>query len=360
VPRLLTRAEAEATLRQALAEERWLSREQLAALPADVDAELAASCVRGRMEHAWKFARSCQCLPPPVVRALLATPRPGKEGLGPSSRAEAALDVVLIFLKEAVPSALPDGELLSRWGEALRALLDLNTTYAWGSRQRRAKLAALAQSGFLGAIQAVASGCRDVPQDFLAVLAADGSEGSVDALLPHFDAALRSQDSRLELLERLRTHAGPAESIQALLAEAEKTLEDREASSPALAFARAAGLGEVSSLSISLFLGSTELTRGRVPAYQLWLHVRSTCANWFAVSLSQVGDDGSSGSTWFGAGEGTRRDELSLGACRPEAFPAWLSHVAERRGIRWDFDGCGLRTSLRGKKRQAFLQWLRA
>jgi hypothetical protein len=79
----------------------------------------------------------------------------------------------------------------------------------------------------LEAIQGTVAHVKQPSDDMLAVLVADGSAASIDALVPHV-----GRDS-LELWKRLRTHAKRTPALDALFAEVEQALDDRVATSPA-------------------------------------------------------------------------------------------------------------------------------
>jgi len=213
----LSREEAERQLRGARSE-------VLQRLPEDVDPELAAEVALAlvtshEFNPTWLFARRCRKLPPPVIRALLAklpsvTPRRWWA----------------VFLQEAVRDEGDDAQLSAHFLSALDALLDLQTTYAWGSKQRRAKLKALAVSPrFLAAVQAAVVGDEAAPLDLLAVLAADGSEPSIDALMPALSRAHAEQSELLDRLEHLETHAARTPAMETLLASDELGLGRCEA-----------------------------------------------------------------------------------------------------------------------------------
>ena len=135
----------------------------------------------------WKLGRVGRRFPPPVIREIV-------------TRLAADSTLLAIFVRQVVLEGAPgipagDERLAARWTKALDALLDLDTTYAWGSKERRAKLAAIARDPeLLAAVQAVAVG-GEASLDMLAVLAIDGSEASADALLPVFTRAAKEGSS---------------------------------------------------------------------------------------------------------------------------------------------------------------------
>jgi hypothetical protein len=349
--RKLSKAEAEAVLRDVESHRAELG-EVLKALPPDVDPELAADAAmtlvwKGVWTESWRFARACGRLPPPAIRAVL-------------RRLPAAPGPHAVVLRDLVPLELDDAALEAAWGGALQALLDLQTSYGWGSKQKRAKLQALAaEPRLLGAVQAAAGACEEAPVDLLAVLAIDASEASVDALLPHVERAAREKDRGLDLLQRLRTHARSTPTLDALLARVEGLLEAREAASPALLLARELGFGEVETFWFFTLFGSTGLDRSNVPVYQVSLRVDSREADWLSVHVSgPVGMELRIPGTSFGA-DAVHRDELGLGRCAASELPQWLARSARKLGVTWSLSQVDPSTSVRGKKRERLARWLR-
>jgi hypothetical protein len=138
-----------------------------------------------------------------------------------------------IFLMEAVNADLGDAALVKAWAAALQWLLDLSLTYAWGSKQRKARFRALAASPVVvRAIQAAVVGvAEEAPIDMLAVLAIDASDASIDALLPVFSNGKR--DSGLELL---KVHATQNAAMQAMLTAVTSRRMKKEETSAAVSF----------------------------------------------------------------------------------------------------------------------------
>ena len=288
----------------------------LKALPEDVNPVLAAraalSLFRDGYKGLWLFARTCRRLPAPVIRAVL-------EQLVEDRRPHA------FFLREYVPSDASESTLTATWDAAMQALLDLDTTYAWGSKQKKAKFQALADNAsILHALQTAAVASEQVPLDMLAVLAADGSDASVDALIPHVERAVTSQSWELDRLRYLRKHARSTPAMDSMFTRLEALLDTRKATSPALAFARELGFGEPATFWFQAYLASPAFDD--VPAYrhQVHLEVDSRSAVWFRVSLSEV---------------------------TPLAPPGTPT--------RWSFETLSLRTSVRGQKRDQLERWLR-
>jgi len=337
-----SREETHARIRDAAPGD-WRARaDALDAAPVDVDPALAAAAAREVLSIPWAFARFCRHLPAPVIRRLLA----------PSDDA----DATLLFLRVAVPLVAHDATLATSWREAVGALAELHrTSLAWDSPQRRAKLEAVARGRFLPALQAVAVAREEAPLEMLAVLAADGSEASLDALLPHFDRATRRRDDRLNELALLRPHAAERPALTALLDEVDRLIAEREARSPAFELARALGLEEARSLAFDVILDSVEVEEGR-PLVEGLLSVDSRRAAWLRCALRRPGRAGET--TW--TNEALVEDALGVG--RPEAgeasaLPAWLQRTAARLGVTFQLEPRA--PSLRGRERERITTWLR-
>lgn len=110
----------------------------------------------------------------------------------------------------------------------------------------RAKIAKLvADKPMLAAIQGTVAHADNTGMTMLAVLVADGSDASYDALVRHIDIAFTSRDRRLELLSKLRKHAARAPALDRLFSDLDDALQDRNATSPARLLGPVLGIGEV-------------------------------------------------------------------------------------------------------------------
>jgi len=349
--RVLSKQKAEAILR---GERRGEILDALRQLPEDVDVRLAADAVLplvtgdASSKSCWLLGRHCQRLPAAVVRDLLGRLTGHARTAGNPHRD------VAIFLTAMVSPELPDDRLVEAWGAALVGLLDLNTTYGWGSRQRREKIRGVAASReMVAALQAVAVGCERVDLDMLAVLCAEGSDASFDALMPHFVRAEQAGDG-LTWLRRLRTHANPeSKAIQSLLDSAAARLEAISGASPAVDLAQRVGFGRPELFWFDAWLGSTQLNENNVPRYQGSVRVDSRSPRWFRVFLTRVEGIELTRTTFDH--QGIERDDLGVGRCAAQELPAWLRLTGGRLGVTWSL---GLRSSVRGKKRQALEAWL--
>ena len=342
----LSREAAHALLGDA-ARRRSEAIDALRRLPDDVDAELAADVVMGlAQQHVWHFARRARALPASVIAALLV-------------RFGALRTPLAIFLREAVPATLPPDLAQRAWAAALQALLDLDVTYAWGSAQRRAKYAALAADPrALAAIQAVAVGCEEVSVSMLAVLATDASDASIDALLPHFARAAKERGRGLDLLEQLETHARPTPGMKAMLAEVRTMLAERNAVSPFIALARRIGLGDVPAFWFDAYFGSAATHEDAIPLVQAYVGLDSRRGDAFSVNLTRSRPGrGAHAATVFGS-DALHRDDLGVGRCEADELPEFLARAASKLKTTWSIDPAGIRTNLRGKKRDRLVAWL--
>ena len=341
----LPRVEAEALLRDPSWRQQQLA---LKRLPDDIDPALVVAVAQPMLtdRHSWwVFCRSFQRAPAPVVRALL------------DAMTRWEQRPAIVYLREAVDAAQADSALRDTWTRALLELLDLQTTYAWGSRQKKAKLQALAkQPRVVAAIQAAVVNAVDrPPMDMLAVLAIEASDASVDALLPHF--AKQGDPSRLE---QLATHATRTPALEALLSGATSTRKKRERESPALAFVRSI-LGDdapTESVEFCIGINSVETPRPNAgPTIQGQLRVDSKADIWWRVHLGRLGAGFELKSTGFGAPPCSSQDDLGLGACSLEELPAWLAKTQKKLKVHYAPDSV-FTGSVRGKKRDRIRQWL--
>ena len=276
-------------------------------------------------------------LPAHVIRGVLAATSDGQNHL---------------FLRLAVDDEGDDKKLARSWARAVQAIVDCSQLDSWGSKTRRARTRALANDArVLQAIQGTVAHVKTPSDDMLAVLVADGSAASIDALVPHVDR------NNLELWNRLRVHAKRTPALDALFAEVEQALDDRVATSPANALGAVIGIGKVDVLWFDASISSDERA-GTVSRYQGRVKVDSRDANWFEVSIVDISGVFTSGvwrQTQFGSTTITS-DDLQLGRCDAAGVPAWLARAASSLGITWEAPY--LRSGLRGAKRDRIATWL--
>ncbi|MDQ3340557.1 MAG: hypothetical protein M4D80_35815 [Myxococcota bacterium] len=284
-----------------------------------------------------RFGRWARALPPHVMRDVLAAKTDGTHHL---------------LLRLAVDDEGDDKKLARSWDRAVQAIVDCSQLDSWGSKTRRARTRKLAKNArVLQAIQGTVAHVKEPSEDMLAVLVADGSAASIDALVPHVDK------NNLELWKRLRTHAKRTPALDALFAEVEGALDHRAAVSPALALGSVIGIGNVQPLWFDASISSDE-NAGSVPRYQGHVMIDSRAAEWFRVSITDIADVFGSGGmkhTVFNSAA-IHDDDLKLGRCDAAGVPAWLAHAEKTLGIEWGIPY--IRTGLRGKKRDQIANWL--
>lgn len=270
---------------------------------------------------------ACGKLPAPLVRAVLAAK---------------ATHPFHIFLQLAVPAEAKAAVLKAAWHEAIEALCLLaDRTHPLDTDDRRLQLSAIAlRPEALQAVQGVAANTPNstLPIEMLIVLAIEGSDESVDALIPHIDLALGSRDARLERLAILRPFLRSTPALMTLFAELDDALRVRRSTSPALAFAAALGMGELSLFHFSFLLRSTTKAFSDPPRVQGSVRIDSREDRWFAVEVSTVepGADRSGDLATRFDDRGVIEDALGLGGCDPAELPAWLKRTARKLKVRWD------------------------
>ncbi len=344
MPKRLRAPEVNLLLRGPESRERNLA---LRSLPEDVDVELAVKVLLEQVKdprRAWSFARSYKKLPVAVIRGLL-------------SRLEEVTNPVSIFIRVYVAG---EADVADAWERAMFRLLSLDTTYAWGSKQKRSKLEGLAaERRVVEAVQASVVNSELARMDALAVLAIEASEASVDALMPHYERAAREKDFALDRLQNLKKYASKTPAMVQMTARVDAMVGERNAASPALDFAAAIGLGTMTKFWFDQFLASDLLGRNGVPMYQGALHLDSGQLHWFSVNLSKPnpGQPDQIIQTRFGT-KGNASDGLGIGLCTSEELPTWLAAAGKKLKCGWDFAYGAPRTNLRGAKRERMTQWL--
>lgn len=260
---------------------------------------------------------------------------------------EDARDPVVLFLRATVEG--PNADV--QWVESLDALRAFGTSYPWSSKQRRAKLQKVANDPrLLAGVQAVAATCEAVTLDWLAVLAIDGSDASVDALLPHVHRATSHPDERLELgleaLAELKVHAASNPSMTAFFALVDRAQNERSRGSAAMRIASKLGL------SLDTFWFTTDL-------HTVGPRLLGPNSAWARVSIDSRRPDALRAMISHHDPD-DRYSQLDLNDCEPEALPAALAKAAKRFRLEWNFDQARIKTHLRGKDRDLVVDWLRS
>lgn len=339
--RYFTREEAENLLKSSQNEHELM--EVLWRLPLDVDRRIVAKAALRlfvpERRGSYNFARGAHSLPADVIPLVI-------KGLKKHRNHATALYVV---------EAMRDSVRTEDWREALGALFDMERdNFSWGSKERRGWIQATAKNPrLLAAVQAAVVGGAEPHRDMFGVLVADGSEASMDALLPHFARAERDATSLLEQLKKLETHAKKTPAFEAMLASVQRRLATRNEKSPCLALARSLG-----------FEG--DRFRGRVALwstnsrYEGMVTLDSKKAKWLSVFLRNPTGPVIVGwlrrpTTAFD-NESLRTDDLKLGASALADLPAWLARAEKKLKIQWRTDAATL--DLRKADAARVTEWL--
>lgn len=309
--------------------------ETIRKLPADVDPVAAADvALEILVDSAWTFSRDCKRLPPAVMRELLRR-RP--------------TDATHVYLTLAVDPDDADPALARSWSRAIQGLADLETINSWHSTQKKTKFAALAANRhLLDAIQGAAANGDNVSNNMLAVLVADGSDASMDALVPNLEPI----GDRLDALRLLRVHARDTPRLRSLFAALDHEAEI--AGSPAQRIARLVGLAAEKQFWFTASIHSTA-PENHVPAVQAHVAVDSRKAMWFEVSVAKIARGTIDGYTSF-THDVLHDDPLGIGRCDAPDLPSWLVKVAKKLRIQWSAPL--ISSSVRGGKRTLIQQWL--
>jgi hypothetical protein len=293
----------------------------------------------------YRFSRSTEKAGPQLIaglldafRSVVASPEPGAktEAERLQSRRAGRWRTAAVFLLAATDGS---GDQRSEaWSDAVGALKVFESQYAWGSKQKAARLMDVRSNPRLvQAAQAAAVGSSAVPLELLAVLAMDGSEASADALLPHVERALRNE-AELEHLAHLGRYAAKTKAMTSLMELIDRKLGAARDASPAMALATALGLASSSSFRVEAQVpgsGGASLTidvdsRKGSPGFRGWVHHGSV------VRLV---------------------DELHQPVCALHELPKWLERWSAKHSVKWAFDQATTR-HLRGKRAAIFLDWL--
>lgn len=278
------------------------------------------------------FARATEVLEPALIRQLLhalVKKRPRDPGV--------------LFLQTAFDETAPR----ESWRTAVNALKVFGAFYTWGSKPKRDKLTAVASNPrLLAATQTAAVGSSEVPDEYLAVLAVDASETSIDALLPHFAAAMKDP-TRLDGLAKLGVFAKSTPALTALLAQVEERLRERHAASPSMLLARQLDLVTGPRFRVRVGCEATPSGKGSLDVL-----LDSSSADDYRVWLFRDGP----GRITFSA-HAMKVDDLGLGRCALPDLPQWLSRAEKTLGVRWD-PARMVGRYLRGQRLATFVGWL--
>jgi len=176
---------AEAILRTPRTNEALL--EVLRQLPANVDVDLATFRIMQVLSPTTLFVEAALTFPPRVIERVLAH----------IPRATHA-DAHAVFLAEAV-------RVSDSWERGLETLLSLGTYEGLEPKNRRSRARVLVKdpAHLVAAQAAVASEATNQTRGMLELLAADGSETSIDALLIELERAKRAGGATLQRLKNV-------------------------------------------------------------------------------------------------------------------------------------------------------------
>ncbi len=292
----------------------------------DVDVAVALEL----LSWSWyRFARSTEKLAVSEIRAVL-------EAL----EATDERPVAGVFLRSAV-DASSDALLAKTWAAAVNAMKVFESQYAWGSKPKREKLTAISKSPvLLAATQAAVVRAASLPvrDELLAVLVLDAREASLDALMPHFEAAMADRQ-RLSAMLPLEKYARRTPELKVLFARVHAALKALAERSPVAALGQQLGLGD---FRAQVSLDSTDDTAYcrltlEPEGFELML-TRGTKATRFTDARLD-------------------EDELRLGRCELAEAPQWLETSARALKFKWHFSAASVR-HLRGKRLTTLMAWL--
>lgn len=241
-------------------------------------------------------------------------------------------------------------DVATRWPAMMKALVTLTNPYTLAYKKKWL-VALAADEALVDAARLAVVSARPVPDELIALLAIDGSEASVDALIPFVDEAVKTRSDALDVLEQLkRFRLEKNAAIAALLQVTERSLGERSEASPALAFARQLGLPPKKGFHFTAWVGSAGASG--VPGLQLHLTVDSRKRSWFSVDASRISD---MKTTSFDVD--STFDGLKLGRAAPADWPKWLVRAGKKLGVSWSRD-VFISSSVRGKAREVIARWL--
>lgn len=210
--------------------------------------------------------------------------------------------------------------------------------------------------------------------ELLPILALEGSESSLDALIPILHAAGRAdtlpadREALLERLQRLEGYAAPAsplfQGLQRAVAEALSLQGEKTRQSPAIALAESLGLGPLESFRFDCKQASTARASNGSPSVTIHARLESQLEGglFFDVEVAfldtiQVGEFSRfrTRTTAFGT-ERQAHDELGLGVCTElTGLASWLRAAAATLHMTFETT---LETNVRGKKKARLAAWL--
>lgn len=260
----------------------------------------------------------------------------------------AEVTVALKALKKKDPKDIAVLEMLRlgvSWRDAMKVMFDLECAWGWGSKQLKKKFKTnAARPEVVTALQAAVLVSPKPDDHMLAILAVDGSEASVDALLPIFASGKNDL-----LLERLKVHAAKTPALTAMFEQVRGRIATRAAGNPATNFINRVLDADLKSVDIDFHFQSRTLRGSSAKPINAQLRLTSR-----------------EGKPWWSLWMHEFAQVIECKANKPilvpftftsiEGVPAWLEAYRKQRGVKWvrpDLTG-----TLRGKKREAFARWV--
>lgn len=317
----------------------WFAVRGIAHLPPGVDPVLVRRAMAMALDVGWSLVPDCRTLPDeyaPLLRSVLKTRSPGDR----------------IFLETWLRSDQAPGPQVreaAEWLHQLRMVDDHPT-----GRARLARLAANPRG--LEATQAVvAAGIEE--GRMLAVLAHDGSEGSVDILTPLVLRALEKRDESLDLLRGWLEPFAKGPLLARALEELDAAADVREHAAPLKGLLQRFGV-KGPHLHLDVVVSSREVSEGFTRLASAWIVIQSRQLPHVKVSVAL---SRSSSPDHFLVEDGKVHPNGSLPLEAPrdlEALPAWLAGAARTLGVHWEAAPQRVTSSLRGASRQRAVDWL--
>lgn len=287
-----------------------------------------------------KFAHAGTDLNPGQIRSLLAKlDLHLRKAKNPRN---APLDAVT-YLRAMIDDS-SDARLEQTWREAMVGLDGVQAyQYPWGNKNKTKKLRELAKDArVLHAFQASAVACESISRDVLALLMIDASDASGDALMPHFERALKDPD-RLEALEEVQRHESPATA--ALFSRARGELQQIRAASPVLELGRQFGLAKGDRFKLTVELRATKpVKRNTFDVAMIFFDSNESPG--FKLRHGQVTQTPTSHSAWWNDVTSTL-----------PGLAKSLAKVAKKQNVEWSFE-TAITKPLGRVKATGLLAWL--
>lgn len=224
-----------------------------------------------------------------------------------------------VFLLAYVDDRKNDEALEARWRDAM-AQLDGMNAYSIGSKKKRLeKLRSIARDAdALAAWQAAAVGSGWLPDPLIMVLLCDGSQASVDALLPHVERALKSPERLAQFLPFREIATKGATEVFAVI---DRSAQER----PIIELAKRLGLLRDGRVRVRLKIPTVEQTHA-----ETWISVEldSNEEPTLQVVLAKEHRTRNSVST-----HGTQLRLKTI-----ESAPAAIAKAAKQEGVTWAFE----------------------